>query len=54
MDDTMGTYAKRAGRRARERAGARAGERFCAYLRSRTAGHWIMFAAGLVLGMLLG
>ncbi len=54
MDDTMGSNAGRAGRRARERAGARAGERFCAYLRSRTADHWIMFAAGLVLGMLLG
>jgi hypothetical protein len=25
-----------------------------AYLASRTAGHWLMFAAGLVLGLLLG
>ncbi len=54
MDDTMGSYAGRAGRRARERAGARAVERFFAYLRSRTAEHWIMFAAGLVLGVVLG
>ncbi len=54
MDDTMGTYAKRAGRRARERAGAHPGERLFAYLRSRTADHWIMFAAGLVLGVVLG
>lgn len=54
MDDTMGSYPGRAGRRARERAGARPGGRLRAYLRSRTADHWIMFAAGLVLGVVLG
>jgi hypothetical protein len=39
--------------------GGRAGfervvEQVTAYLRSRTADHWLMFAAGLVLGLLLG
>ena len=29
-------------------------EAFIAYLRSRTAEHWMMFVAGLVLGALLG
>ena len=29
-------------------------ERTCAYLRSRTADHWLMFAGGLVLGAILG
>lgn len=32
----------------------RLGENLVAYLRSRTAEHWIMFAAGLALGVLLG
>lgn len=32
----------------------RMGEAFVAYLRSRRAEHWVMFAAGLVLGVLLG
>ena len=29
-------------------------ERTCSYLRSRTADHWLMFAAGLLLGAVLG
>ena len=32
----------------------RMGEALAAYVRSRKAEHWIMFAAGLVLGALLG
>ncbi len=32
----------------------RLGENLVAYIRSRTADHWIMFAAGLALGVLLG
>lgn len=32
----------------------RLGEALVAYVRSRTAEHWIMFAAGLALGVLLG
>ena len=28
--------------------------RSCAYLRGRTADHWLMFAGGLLLGALLG
>jgi len=29
-------------------------DRALAYLRSRTADHWLMFAAGLILGAILG
>jgi hypothetical protein len=32
----------------------RLAEAFVGYLRSRTAEHWIMFVAGLALGVLLG
>lgn len=32
----------------------RALERAVAYLQSRTADHWLMFAAGLVIGLILG
>lgn len=32
----------------------RLGENLIAYIRSRTAEHWIMFVAGLALGLLLG
>jgi hypothetical protein len=32
----------------------RGAERFLAYLRSRTADHWLMFAAGVVLGLMAG
>lgn len=28
-------------------------ERACSYLRSRTADHWLMFAAGLLMGAVL-
>ncbi len=29
-------------------------DRLTAYLRSRTGDHWIMFVAGLVIGLILG
>lgn len=29
-------------------------ERAIAYLRTRTADHWLMFTAGLVIGLILG
>ena len=32
----------------------RMAERALAYLRSRTADHWLMFAAGVVLGLMVG
>ena len=32
----------------------RSAERFLGYLRSRTADHWLMFAAGVVLGLMVG
>ena len=50
MGHSIGTHARRQPRGAAERAG----ERLLAYLRSRTADHWIMFAAGLVLGLIVG
>jgi hypothetical protein len=39
-----------------ERAGTfqRLADAFAGYLRTRTADHWVMFVAGLVLGVLLG
>jgi hypothetical protein len=47
MHDRMGTYDQRS-------AFERGAERFLAYLRSRTADHWLMFAAGVVLGLMAG
>jgi hypothetical protein len=32
----------------------RAGSRILEFLRSRTADHWIMFLAGVVVGMIVG
>jgi hypothetical protein len=32
----------------------RMAERALSYLRSRTADHWLMFAAGVVLGLMVG
>jgi hypothetical protein len=32
----------------------RMAEQALAYLRSRTADHWLMFAAGVVLGLMVG
>jgi hypothetical protein len=32
----------------------RAGSRILDFLRSRTADHWIMFLAGVVVGMIVG
>jgi hypothetical protein len=32
----------------------RAGSRIVDFLRSRTADHWIMFLAGIVVGMIVG
>ena len=32
----------------------RAGERILEFLRSRTADHWLMFVAGILVGMLVG
>ena len=37
----------------RRSAWQRLGERFIDYVRSRTPDHWIMFLAGLALGLLL-
>jgi hypothetical protein len=47
MHDRMGTYDQRS-------AFERTAERFLGYLRSRTADHWLMFAAGVVLGLMVG
>ena len=47
MHDRMGTYDQRS-------TFERSAERFLGSLRSRTADHWLMFVAGLVLGMLIG
>jgi hypothetical protein len=47
MYDRMGTYDQRS-------AFERTAERFLGYLRSRTADHWLMFAAGVVLGLMVG
>jgi hypothetical protein len=32
----------------------RVGERILDFLRSRTADHWLMFVAGIVVGMIVG
>jgi hypothetical protein len=47
MHDTMGMYDQRS-------TFERSAERFLGYLRSRTADHWLMFAAGAVLGLMVG
>jgi hypothetical protein len=47
MHDRMGTYDQRSGLE-------RMAERFLDYLRSRTADHWLMFAAGVILGLMVG
>jgi hypothetical protein len=47
MHDSMRGYGGRRDRTAFERIT----EQAMAYLRSRTADHWLMFAAGLVVGM---
>jgi hypothetical protein len=50
MHDSMRGYGARSERTGFERVS----ERAMAYLRSRTADHWLMFAAGLVVGMIVG
>lgn len=50
MNHGYDTYGRREHRAGFDRA---AGQ-FLDYLRSRTADHWIMFLAGLVIGSLLG
>ena len=47
MHDRTGTYDQRS-------AFERLGEQLVGYLRSRTADHWLMFAAGVVLGLTVG
>ena len=42
------------GDRGRRTGFERMAEQALAYLRSRTADHWLMFAAGVVLGLLVG
>ena len=50
MHHSMHDDGSRGSRTAFERMTAQA----LAYLRSRTADHWLMFAAGLVLGLMVG
>ena len=50
MHDSMRDYGGRSGRTGFERLT----EQAMAYLRSRTADHWLMFAAGLVVGLIVG
>jgi hypothetical protein len=50
MHHSMHDYGSREGRTGFERAA----EHALAYLRSRTAEHWLMFAAGVVIGLLVG
>jgi hypothetical protein len=50
MHDSMRGYGGRSDRTGFERVA----ERAMAYLRSRTADHWLMFVAGLVVGMIVG
>ena len=49
MDDSMRSY-----RTDDRSAFERVGEQALAWLRTRTADHWLMFVAGLVLGLLIG
>lgn len=49
-DHDFGAY----GRRHHARPFERFGEQLLAYLRSRTADHWLMFLGGLVIGLILG
>ena len=49
MDDSMRSY-----RTDDRSAFERVADQALAYLRTRTADHWLMFVAGLVLGMLIG
>ena len=50
MHHSMHDYGNRGGRTRFERGA----ERALAYLSSRTADHWLMFAAGLVIGLAVG
>ena len=50
MRHSMHDYGSRDSRTAFERMAGRG----LAYLRSRTAEHWLMFAAGVVLGLMVG
>ncbi|HSA82365.1 MAG TPA: hypothetical protein VLE23_16225 [Geminicoccaceae bacterium] len=49
MHDSMRGYGDRNGRSAFERVTGQA----LSYLRSRTADHWLMFLAGLVIGLII-
>ena len=50
MHDSMRGYGDRNGRTTFERVA----EQALSYLRSRTADHWLMFLAGLVIGLIIG
>ena len=50
MDDRAGLYGRRDHRAGFERLASSALD----YLRSRTTEHWLMFLAGLVVGLFLG
>jgi hypothetical protein len=50
MHHSMHDYDNRSARTGFERVAERALD----YLRSRTTDHWLMFAAGLVIGLLIG
>lgn len=50
MNESDGITGYRGERNALERIG----KRIQAYLGSRTADHWIMFLAGVVIGLILG
>ena len=50
MHDSMRHYGERNGRSAFERIA----EQALSYLRSRSADHWLMFLAGLAIGVIIG
>jgi hypothetical protein len=50
MRDSTHGYGDRNGRTAFERVA----EQASSYLRSRTADHWLMFLAGLMIGLIIG
>jgi hypothetical protein len=50
MHESMRAFGERSGRGVFERTA----EQVLSYLRRRTADHWIMFLAGLVVGLIIG
>jgi len=50
MDDSMRAYGRRDNRTGFERTV----EQALSWLRARTADHWLMFVAGLAIGLIIG